>query len=84
MARLQHFSTIEKEKVFHAEKEYVRGLIHCFWIAGQTVRVDSSWGVQLGTSCHPLDGTHRGGMKHLRNKFMVLSIFNTLQIPTSH
>lgn len=41
-------------------------------------------GVQLGTSCHPLDGTHRGGMKHLRNKFMVLSIFNTLQIPTSH
>ena len=83
MARLQHFSTIEKEKVFHAEKEYVRGLIHCFWIAGQTVRVDSSWGVPLWTSCHPLDGAHRGRMKNLRKEFMDLSI-NTLQIPTFH
>ena len=83
LARLQHFSTIEKEKVFHAEKEYVRGLIHCFWIAGQTVRVDSSWGVPLWTSCHPLDGAHSGRMKNLRKEFMDLSI-NTLQIPTFH
>lgn len=80
VARLQHFSTIDEE-VFHAEKECFRGLAHCFWIAEHTVRVDSSWGVPLWPSCHPLDGAHRGGMKNLRKKFMVLSI-NTLQIPT--
>lgn len=46
-------------------------------------RVDSSWGVPLWTSCHPLDGAHRGRMKNLRKEFMDLSI-NTLQIPTFH
>lgn len=82
LARLQHFSTIDKE-VFDAEKQCFRGLAHCFWIAEHTVRVDSSWGVPLWTSCHPLGGAHRVRMKNLRKEFMDL-ITNTLQIPTFH